>query len=208
MGDLRNRGWKDKAWLLLSAGAVVAVFAGFVAYMTRLQGGAAELQEANPTWKVTSRGYTPIGLDDGSAAGELLIGGDDSGPFHVERIGCDEVRRVFPSWFELPDAPIGNCGRLGNAPPYTLVLNLRTTTPVPELWDRLYEPTVTRLKLDYGGGWSGPASGSANTGRRASAMYYSVDPAASSGDRKVAIEARWVDGTTTAIFTFRPASSP
>ena len=193
-------------WTALKLAAIVAIVVGVVVYMTRPEWGVAELRKANPGWKV-SGGYSPIHLDDGTAVGEVLVGGDDAGPVRVERIDCEEVRKVFPTWFQLPDAPIGNCARLGNAAPHTLVLNLRTTIPARELWERLYEPTADRLKLGYSGGSSSRgASDSAN--RNASSMGYSIDPAPGSGDRHVAIEAHSYRGATTAIFTFRPTPPP
>jgi hypothetical protein len=69
------------------------VFVGFAAacgaaffYMSRPLGSVVELEQANPGWKARGEGYSPIHCDDGSAAGEVLIGGDDAGPNRVERI--------------------------------------------------------------------------------------------------------------------------
>ena len=199
----------------LLAGALAAAVIGFVFYMERPQGAIAELQKANPTWKVSGERYSTIQLDDATPAGEVLIGGDDAGPYRVERIDCAEVRKVFPAWFQLPDAPIGNCAQLGNAAPYTLVLNMRTDIPAQELWERLYEPTADRLHLGYSGGSSSrmpkgtaPSAASAESARYRSAMGFSIDPAPGSSDRKVVIEADSFHGSTRVIFTFRPWSPP
>lgn len=196
-------------------GLIGAALVGFVMYQTRPQGAFAELQKANPTWKVSGDRYSPIHLDDTTPAGEVLIGGDDAGPYRVERIDCAEVRKVFPAWFQLPDAPIGNCARLGNAAPYTLVLNMSTDIPASELWERLYEPTADRLKLGYSGGSSSrvpkgtaPSAASAESARYRSSMGFSIDPAPGSSDPKVAIEGDSYHGSTRVIFTFRPYSPP
>ncbi|MEO8526457.1 MAG: hypothetical protein ABI460_17155 [Caldimonas sp.] len=206
---------KDGWTILFLFGGFSVICLAIGAYMMRLQGGAAELQEANPGWKVSGDGYSPIHLDDATPAGEVLIGGDDAGPFLVERIECDEVRKVFPAWFQLPDAPIGNCARLGNAAPYTLVLNMRTDIAAQELWERLYEPTADRLHLGYSGGSSSrmpkgtaPSAAASESARYHSAMSVSIDPAPDSNDRQLAIQADSYHGSTRVIFTFRPWSPP
>ncbi len=198
--------------LFLFVAFAAAGGAAFV-YMSRPLDGVVEMQKANPGWKVRGEGYSPIHLDDGTPAGVVLIGGDDVGPYRVERIDCAEVKKAFPAWFHLPDAPIGNCARLGNAEPYTLVLNLHTDMPAVELWERLYEPTADRLQLGYSGGSSsrrpkGTAPSDTDAARYPSSIGFSIDPATGSGDRKVAIQADSLHGSTRVIFTFRPYSPP
>ena len=199
---------------------VLFMFVGFATacgvaflYMSRPLGSVVELQQANPGWKVRGEGYSPIHFDDGSPAGEILIGGDDAGPYRLERIDCADVKKAFPAWFQLPDAPLGNCARLGNGAPYTLVLNMRTDIAAIELWERLYEPTADRLQLGYSGGSSsrrpkGTAASDTDAARYPSSIGFSIDPPPGSGDRKVAIHADSVHGSTRVIFTFRPYSPP
>ena len=80
--------------------AVLLLFAGCVAafvYTSRPLGSAVEMQKAHPDWKVHGEGYSPIPVDDGSAAGEILVGGDDATPYRVERIDCAEMSKAFPA---------------------------------------------------------------------------------------------------------------
>ena len=186
------------AWtILFMFGGFTVLMLSIGLYMMRLQGGSLELQQANPGWKVQSRNFGPLRIDDDSPAGEVFINSEDTGSYRIARVDCAEVRNVFPAWFTLPDVPLGNCVRLGAAQPYTWVLNLRTPTPIPDLWDRLYQPTVERLGLSADGGWrngdnarvgnenlmddSGakvyaPAPDGANSGRLAREMHYSIQP--------------------------------
>ena len=211
--------------------AVLVLFIGFGAamlggifYMMRLQGGAAELQDANPFWQVENVPNGALRLIDGGAPGEVFIAADDAAAVRIERVPCAEVRNVFPPWFSLPDVGVGNCVRLGSAAPFTYVLNLKTATTIPEIWTENYEKTARSLDLSYGGGSSGsgpgsygsdgridpnslqwaPAPGGGRTSRLARQLGYTIHPKPGRGvDVAVSIEAFYYGDSTQVVFSFR-----
>lgn len=225
----RTKKRMSDAWtILFVVGGFIAIALAIGFYMARLQDAPLELQQANPGWKVQGR-YGTLRLDDATPAGEVYVSSDDAEPYRIERVDCAEVKQVFPGWFHLPDVPLGNCVKLGNAAPYTLVLNLRTATKIPELWDELYQPTVERLGLSANGSWlngdnvqvgsenlmetSGekvyaPAPGGANSGRLARSLHYTIEPHVPGVDRKIVIDAFYYGDMTLAVFTFRPEPRP
>ena len=194
---------------------VIAGVVGVVVYANRPDPGVEGFLKANPGWTLDTPRYSPVRLDDASGRGEVLIVPDDVGPHRVERIDCADVRPAFPSWFQLPDAPLGNCLRLHDlAPP---VLNMRSALSATEIWNRGYQPTIDRLKLDYYGGRAGrfqrpedsdkPAS-EATPFQESGSLHYVIEPRAGSGERTVYLGAYSRAGTTTLVFTFRLGPRP
>jgi len=194
-------------------GLIVAAIVGAYLHLTRAPGGAEQMQKANPGWTVTAMDGAPVIADDASGRGEVMLHPDDLGPHRIERVDCAEVRAAFPKWFMLPDAPAGNCLRLHDATPPTLVLNVRSPMRITQLWDRQYAPLLDRLKLVYGGGRSGrfasPEETDGPAGKdlapESGVLSYSIDPAAGSGERIVSLAAWGRAGTTRLVFTFRQA---
>ncbi|MEP7302632.1 MAG: hypothetical protein ABI699_14025 [Caldimonas sp.] len=198
---------------LLVIGGIVAV----VIHANRPAPGVEAFLAANPGWTLDHPENSPVRLNDASGRGEVLIAPDDIGPHRAERVDCAEVQAAFPSWFSLPDAPIGNCLRLHDTTPPTLVLNMRTTLTVHSIWDRGYQPTLDRLRLGHHGGRSGRFQEAEDTDKPGSeasgfvesgSLFYSVDPPPGSADRTVSIVAYARAGTTQLIFSFRTGSRP
>lgn len=198
--------------LLLIAAAI-----GAVVYANRPDPGVEGFRKVNPGWTLQTPANSAVRLDDTSGRGEVLIVPDDVGPHRVERVDCAEVRAAFPSWFQLPDAPVGNCLRLHDIAPPTLLLNMRTTLSATDIWDRGYQPTIERLKLGHYGGRSGrfqrpedsdkPASEMASF-QESGSLHYVIDPRDGSGERTVYVGAYARAGTTNLIFAFRLGSRP
>lgn len=198
--------------LLAIAGGV-----GFIVYANRPDVGVEGFLKSNPGWTVDSPGNSPVRLDDASGRGDVLIAPDDVGPHRVERVDCAEVRAAFPSWFQLPDAPLGNCLRLHDITPPTLVLNMRTTLSASDIWDRGYQPTIERLKLGHYGGRSGrfqrpedtdKPAGEATSFNESGSLHYVIEPRDGSGERTVSVGAYARAGNTNLIFTFRLGPRP
>ena len=202
----------DRIVRLVMTLLVIAGVVGVVVYANRPDPEVDGFLDANPGWTLETPRHSPVRLDDASGRGEVLIVPDDVGPHRVERVDCAELRAAFPSWFQLPDAPLGNCLRLHDLAPPTLVLNMRSTLSATEIWDRGYQPTIDRLKLGYYGGRSGrfqrpedsdkPAS-EATPFQESGSLHYVIDPREGSGERTVYLGAYSRAGTTTLVFTFR-----
>ena len=143
--------------LVIAALLVAAAVAGWL-HLHREPTGTEQFAAANPGWTVTSASFQPVRADDASGRGEVMLRSDDLGPVRIRRVDCDEVRAAWPSWFVLPDVPLGNCARLDDAGQTSWVLNVRTPMPVTHVWDRHFGPLLDRSKLGYGGGRSGPLS--------------------------------------------------
>ena len=196
-------------------GLLVAAAVGGWMYLMREPSGAELLQQANPGWTVVDKNRNPVRADDASGRGEVMLSRDDLfGAARLRRVECDEVRKVWPAWFVLPDVAPGNCARLDGEDGTRWILNVTTPMPVTQIWDRHFAPLVDRLKLGYAGGRSGrfpegvetdlPA-GQAPPEERGSGGYL-IDPPYDSKERQVAISFyRWA-GTTELVFTFRPFS--
>ena len=215
MATTRGTSASDFLPILLIAAAMVGAAVAIGIYSKRLKGGAAELQQANPGWVVKSPDYSPVFADDGTPAGEVRLRGDDVGPYRIERVDCAEVRAAFPAWFKLPDAPVGNCVRLYDLSPPTLVLNMTTPLTLTEIWDRQLGATADKLELPYSGGRSGRFPSGAETDKPAAqrpeergSLGYTVDAPPGSGERAVGIEGERRGGTTRLIFTFRLGQRP
>jgi hypothetical protein len=201
--------------LVIVALVVGAIVAG-VLWLTREPSAVELLEQANPGWTVEAESGMPVRVDDASGRGEVMLGTDDLGSYRIRRVDCEEVRKVYPSWFALPDVPIGNCVRLGDDGETKWVLNVRTPMPVIEVWDRHFGPLLDRLQLPYWGGRSGRFPEGAETDLPAGqtppeergAGGYIVDPRPGSGERQVAIAFYRYAGTTELVFTFRPLPSP
>jgi len=201
--------------LVIAGLAVGAVVAGYL-YLTREPSGAQLLERANPGWTVAAADGLPVRADDASGRGDVMLNADDIGPYRLGRVDCDEVRKVFPKWFVLPDTPVGNCARLDDAGRTTWVLNVRTPMRITQVWDRHYGPLLDRLQLGYSGGRSGRFPEGAETDLPAGqeppeergAGGYSVHPRDGSGERIVHIAFYARAGTTELIFTFRPDPPP
>ena len=201
---------------LVIAALVVAAGVGTYLYLTREPSGAELLEKANPGWTVAAADGLPVHVDDGSGRGVVMLGADDVGPYRIVRVDCDEVRKLFPKWLSLPDAPVGNCVRLHDADRTTWVLNVRTPMRVTQVWDRGHGPLLDRLQLGYGGGRSGRFPEGVETDLPAGqeppeergAGGYIVYPREGSGDRIVHIAFyRWT-GETDLVFTLRPPDPP
>jgi len=201
--------------LAIVAIGIGAIVAG-VLWLTREPNGVALLEQANPGWTVVAESALPVRVDDASGGGEVMLSTDHLGPYRIRRVDCEEVRKVYPSWFALPDVPIGNCVRLDDGAETNWVLNVITPMPVTEVWDRHFAPLLDRLQLGYWGGRSGRFPEGAETDLPAGqtppeergAGSYRVDPRPGSGERQVAIAFYRYAGTTELIFTFLPPSSP
>lgn len=201
---------------LVIAGLVAAAAVGGWMFLTREPTSAEEMQRANPGWTVVTRDGHPVRADDASGQGEMMFGHDDVGPYRIVRVDCEEVRKVWPRWFALPDVPLGNCARIDDAGRSSWVLNVTTPMRVTEIWDRHFGPLLDRLRLGYAGGRSGRFPEGAETDVPAGqalpeergAGGYIVDPPPGSGERPVAIAFyRWT-GKTELVFTFRPPDPP
>ena len=188
------------------------VVAGGHHYLTREPSSAELFAQANPEWTVSAADGRPVHVDDASGRGDVMLRADDLGPYRIRRVDCDEVRQVYPTWFSLPDVPIGNCARLDDAEGTRWVLNVRTPMPVTQVWDRHYGPLLDRLQLGYAGGRSGRFPEGPETDlpegqkppEERGAGGYLIDPREGSGERQVAIAFyRWSE-TTELVFTFRP----
>jgi hypothetical protein len=185
-------------------------------WLTREPSGAELLEQANPGWTVVAESAMPVRVDDASGRGEVLLSTDHLGPYRIRRVDCEEVRKVYPGWFALPDVPIGNCIRVDDAGETSWVLNVRTPMPVTEVWDRHFAPLLDRLQLPYWGGRSGRFPEGAETDLPAGQTPpeehgtggYRVDPRPGSGERQVAIALYRYAGTTELVVTFRPLPSP
>jgi hypothetical protein len=196
----------------LVAGAIVA---GWL-YVDREPSAVELLQQVNPGWTVVAADGRPVRVDDASGRGDVMISGDDLGPSRIRRVDCDEVKKLYPAWFALPDVPIGNCARLDGEDGTRWVLNVTTPMTVAEIWDRHFGPLLDRLQIGYGGGRSGRFPEGAETDLPAGqtppeergAGGYIVDPRPGSGERPVAIAFYADAGTTELIFTFRPVPPP
>jgi hypothetical protein len=201
---------------LVIAGLVVgAAVAGWL-WLEREPEPAELFQRANPGWTIATADGRPARVDDASGKGALMLSHDDLGPARIRRVDCEEVRKVWPAWFVLPDVPLGNCARLDGEDGTRWVLDVTTPMPVTQIWDRHFEPRLDRLKLGYNGGRSGRFPEGAETDLPAGqappeergAGGYLVDPPFGSGERVVAIAFyRWA-GTTELVFTFRPPPAP
>ncbi|MEO5883333.1 MAG: hypothetical protein ABIQ06_13025 [Caldimonas sp.] len=197
---------------LAVAGLVVGLVVGGWLYLSRDPGGAELLERANPGWTVVAVDGLPVRVDDASGRGDVMISADDLGPSRIQRVDCDEVRKVYPSWFALPDVPLGNCARLDDAEETRWVLNVRTPMPVTQIWDRHFAPLLDRLQLRHWGGRSGRFPEGVETDLPAGqappeehgAGVYIVDPRPGSAERQVAITFYRYAGTTELVFTFRP----
>lgn len=198
------------------AALVVAALVGAWMYLTREPTAAEELQRVNPGWTVVDADGHPVSADDASGGGGVMLGRDDVGPYRLVRVDCEEVRKVWPRWFALPDVSLGNCARLDDAGRSSWVLNVTTPMRVTEIWDRHFGPLLDRQKLTYAGGRSGRFPEGVETDvpagqplpeERGSGGYI-VDPPPGSGERPVAISFhRWYDRTEL-VFTFRPPEPP
>lgn len=192
---------------------LVAAIVGGYLYLTRDPGPVERLQRTNPGWTVATADGLPVRVDDASGRGEVLLSHDDLGPYRMERVDCDAVKKLFPEWFSLPDVPIGNCLRLHDGERQTWVLNVRTPLPVTQIWDRHYEPVLDRLKLPYSGGRSGRFPEGAETDLPAGQQppeekgsgSYSVYARDGGAEWTVLIAFYRRAGTTELIFRFRPA---
>lgn len=201
---------------LVVAGLVVgALVAGWMV-LTREPTSSEMFEAANPGWTVVARSGRPVRVDDASGRGDVMLRSDDLGPARIRRVDCDEVRKVYPSWFALPDVLPGNCARLDDDGETSWVLNVSTPLPVTHIWDRHFGPLLDRQQLGYVGGRSGRFPEGAETDLPAGqappeehgAGGYLVDPKPGSGERETAIGFWRHAGTTELVFTFRPAPPP
>ena len=201
---------------LVIAGLVVGAIVAGELWLTREPSAVELLLQANPGWTVVAASGMPVRVDDGSGRGEVMLNADDLGPALIRRVDCEEVRKVYPGWFALPDVPIGNCVRLDDVAETSWVLNVSTPMRVTEVWDRHFGPLLDRLQLGYAGGRSGRFPEGAETDLPAGqeppeergAGGYIVDPRPGSGERPVSIAFYRYTGTTELVFTFRPPPSP
>ena len=192
----------------LVAGAAVA---GWL-YLNQEPTSSERFTEANPGWSVVAKSGWPVRVDDASGSGEVMLRSDDLGPARLRRVDCEEVRKAWPSWFVLPDVPLGNCARLDEAGETSWVLNVTTPMPVTQIWDRHFGPLLDRLQLGYAGGRSGRFPEGAETDLPAGqappeergAGGYLIDPKHGSGERQTAIGFWRYAGKTELVFTFRP----
>ena len=201
---------------LVAAGLVVG--AGFAAWSwwAREPTGGELFEAANPGWTVVEKKGRPVLVDDASGRGDVMLRSDDLGPARIRRVDCDEVRKVYPSWFVLPDVAPGNCARLDEGAETRWVLNVSTPMPVTQVWDRHFGPLLDKQQLGYAGGRSGRFPEGAETDLPAGqappeergAGGYLIDPKPGSGERETAIGFWRQAGTTELVFTFRPTPPP
>ena len=197
---------------LVIVGLVVAAAAFGWLWLDREPGAAALFERANPGWTITTADGRPARVDDASGKGELMLSHDELGPARLQRVDCDEVKKAYPGWFELPDVQPGNCARLDDAGETSWILNASTPMRVTQVWDRHFGPLLDKHRLGYAGGRSGRFPEGAETDLPAGqeppeekgAGGYVVDPRPGSGDRQTAIGFWRHAGTTELVFTFRP----
>lgn len=206
----RLQSFGDRLARLLGLLAVLAVGGYFaVDWLRGPPDAAAELRQANPGWTVDKPRHAGLRLADGGP--EVFINADDAGPLRVQRLDCALLLSRLPAWLSLPVGRTGSCLQIGDAAPFTLVLNHRTPEPIPQLWTHRYEPQLDELKLPHWGGWSGGgADGPASTtpGRRYRSMSYGIDPAPGSGDPRVGLMAFYLGDETVMVVTLRPPAGP
>jgi hypothetical protein len=165
-------------------------------YLTRDPSPAERLQRANPGWTVVAVDGRPVHADDASGRGNVMLHPDDVGPYRMERVDCEAVRKVFPQRFTLPDTPVGNCLRLQDGERATWVLNIRTPQPAV--------PLISQLKFQHGVSPS-PEDAAKDLPARGDRGSYAVYPREGSGERIVGVAFYRYANNTELIFTFRPA---
>jgi hypothetical protein len=207
-----ERGWLADQLARVLMLLVALGVGGYLAFQWWMEppSAQAELQQANPGWTVEKPRYRGLRLADGRGE-DLFINGDDAGPLRLQRLDCAQLAPSLPSWLRLPTGRTGGCLQLGNAAPFTLVLNHRTPMPITELWERHYAPHLDELELPYWGGSSsrgtdGPAS--TTPGRGQHVMSYSVDPAHGSTGPRVNLMAFYLGDDTVLVVTLRPSAPP
>ena len=88
---------------LMIAGLVGgAIVAGGHYYLTREPSSAELFEQANPGWTAVEADGRPVRVDDASGRGDVMLRGDDLGPYRIRRVDCDEVRKVFPTGSRCP----------------------------------------------------------------------------------------------------------
>jgi hypothetical protein len=149
---------------------------------------AARQPRANPTWTVDKPRPGAVRLTDTSETLEIFIHSDHIGPQRLQPLDCVQLIPYLPTWLLLPPGRTGACVQLGDAAPFTRLLNHRTPMPITELWSRHFEPHLDEAQLKYwggstGGGTDGPTS--TTPGRKQRTISHAVDPApGSAGPQK------------------------
>jgi hypothetical protein len=102
-------------------------------WLTSPPGALTELQRANPGWTVDKPLHGAVRLTDTSGHPEVFIHTDHIGPLRLQRLDCTQLIPSLPTWLRLPPDRTSACVQLGDAAPFTRVLNHRTPMPITEL---------------------------------------------------------------------------
>jgi hypothetical protein len=219
----KGMGWPDWVWITVLFGGFSALMLSIGLWMMRLQGGGLELRQANPGWQVKNVPHAGLRLTHEASGTEFFIDEEDAGPIRVEPVACSAAQEQFPDWFRLPPGKSLGCVRLGNAAPYTFVLNHLSTLRIPAVWEEVYLPTVLERSLEVSGQWftlSGqpddknnvaepgkewyaPAPGGGTAKRIAHWLRYRVDPK-TTGERHVVVGAFHYGDATLVMVALRP----